>query len=339
MCTRILWQGQDGEPVLIGRSLDWFEDVNTNLWLFPAGMERSGLAPVKPLKWTSSYGSLVVDIYSMGTAGGINEAGLDANGLFLAESGYGARVEALPGLSLSLWAQYYLDNFASVKEAIDHTVKHPFQLRPITAGIAEQKTINVHLALADRTGDSAIIEYIGGRRMIYHDRAFKVMTNSPPFDRQIEGLRRYKGFGGTSDLPGSTKAADRFVRAAYYLQHLPEAETEREAIAGVLSVMRNVSQPFGTADPNEPNTSPTRWRTVADLTNSLYFFESTTSPNIIWLDLKKLDFSAGSGVRKLDPVNQPDLIGDVTAQFQWSAPFEPLAPDVQKKPAADAATV
>lgn len=338
MCTRILWQGKEGQPVLIGRSLDWFEDVNTNLWALPGGLRRSGLTPAHPLQWTSRYGSLVVDIYGGGTAGGINEAGLDASGLFLAESGYGDRDEALPGLAVSLWAQFYLDNFATVAEAVEHTLASPFQLRPITAGIAERKTIKVHLALADKTGDSAILEFIDGQEKIYHDRAFRVMTNSPPFDRQIEGLRQYKGFGGEAALPGTTKAADRFVRAAYYLQHLPETGDERQAVAGVLSVMRNVSQPFGTADPAEPNTSPTRWRTVADLTNGLYFYEATTSPDIVWIDTRKIDFSPGSGVRKLDPASQSGLIGDVTSRLRPSELFTPLPPDEEKKPAAGAAT-
>jgi len=338
MCSRILWQGTDGKPVIVGRSLDWFEDMNTNLWVLPKGLTRSGLTPENPLTWTSKYGSIVAVSYDMGAADGMNEAGLDANALFLAESSYGSRDDALPGLSLSLWVQFYLDNFATVREAIDYTTRNPFQPRPITAGISEQKVINLHLSLADKTGDSAIIEYLDGRRTIYHDRQYRVMTNSPPFDRQISGLRQYRGFGGTADLPGSTKAADRFVRAAYYLQHLPEQDTGRKALAGVLSVMRNVSQPFGTADPNEPNTSPTRWRTVADLTNSFYLYESTTSPDIIWVDLKKIDFTAGSGVRKLDLVSHPDLIGDVTVEFKPSVLFTPLAPDPEKTAAADVVT-
>ena len=57
--------------------------------------------------------------------------------------------------------------------------------------------------------------------------------------------------------------------------------------------MRNVAQPFGTADPVRPNISATRWRTVCDLTNRVYYFESSTSPNIVWVTLKELDFADG----------------------------------------------
>ena len=34
------------------------------------------------------------------------------------------------------------------------------------------------------------------------------------------------------------EAADRFVRASYYFKHLPQPHHYREAVAGVLSVMR-----------------------------------------------------------------------------------------------------
>jgi penicillin V acylase-like amidase (Ntn superfamily) len=72
----------------------------------------------------------------------------------------------------------------------------------------------------------------------------------PTFDKQLENLKQYQGFGGDKYLPGTTEAADRFVRAAYYQKSLlRDVTTAREAVAGVISVARNVSQPFGTADP------------------------------------------------------------------------------------------
>ncbi len=328
MCSRILWRDKEDGQAIVGRTMDWFEDPGSNLWVLPRGIERNGRVREDPLRWTSGYGSLVTTMYDLGTADGVNERGLDGNLLFLAESDYGTRDARMPGLAVSLWLQYFLDNFATVEEAVDHMATRPFQLRPVTAGIREKKRMNVHLSLADRHGDSAIIEYVDGKPIVYHDRRYRVMTNSPTFDRQIEGLKRYEGFGGQESLPGSTKAADRFVRAAYYLLRLPEPDTERQAIAGVLSVIRNVSQPFGEIDPNAPNTSPTRWRTVADLANGYYFYESTMSPDIIWIDLKKIDFTAG--VRKLALGDRAGLIGDVTGQFEPSAPFRPAAPDAEK---------
>ncbi len=120
-------------------------------------------------------------------------------------------------------------------------------------------------------------------------------------------------------LPGTTQADDRFVRTAYYLAHLPATDDERQAIASVLSVTRGAAQPFGTVDPARPNISATRWSTVADLTNMVYYFESTTSPNIVWARLDALDFSLGAPALKLDLVSLPDRVGDVSASIRCPA--------------------
>jgi penicillin V acylase-like amidase (Ntn superfamily) len=96
----------------------------------------------------------------------------------------------------------------------------------------------------------------------------------------------------------------------------------------VLSVIRNISAPFGEADPARPNISATRWRTVADLTNRIYYFESATSPNLVWVKLDGLDFAEQAGIRKLDLVNYPDRVGDVTNQFQLAEPFTLGLPDL-----------
>ena len=187
----------------------------------------------------------------------------------------------------------------------------------------------VHLALSDKTGDTAVMEYIDGKLKIYHGSEYKVMTNSPPFDQQLSALRQYKGFGGDKSLPGTTDAADRFVRAAFYIQNLPQPTDFREAIAGVLSVLRNVSQPFGTPDPNRPFISPTRWRTVADLSKGMYFYENTLSPNLVWVQLPKLDFKKGTSVKKITLVKNFDLIGDITKSFRPAKAFDFLKPDTE----------
>ncbi len=84
----------------------------------------------------------------------------------------------------------------------------------------------------------------------------------------------------TAPLPGTTEAADHFVRAAYYVQNLLKPRDIRQTVAGILSVMRNIGQPFVRPSPTHPEASHTIWRAVADATDQLYFFESTLSPNL-----------------------------------------------------------
>ena len=320
-CSRVLWS-DNGQAVVVGRNMDWFEDMSTDLWAFPRGIARSGLADDNSIAWTSKYGSVAASVYAMGTADGINEKGLVANLLWLTEADYGPRDAKAPGLSLSLWVQYVLDNFATVAEAVAASEQGHFQIAPLTVP-GSNKVATVHLALADASGDSAIIEIVdGGKLRIHHSRAYTVMTNSPPFPQQLANLKKYQGFGGTAPLPGTNEAADRFVRAAYYVQNLIKPQDIRQTVAEILSVMRNVAQPFSRPSPTHPEVSHTVWRTVADATDHVYFFESTLSPNIVWVRLDGLDFGAGGPVRKLDLAHSGDLVGDVTASFK---PSEPLA--------------
>ncbi len=137
-------------------------------------------------------------------------------------------------------------------------------------------------------------------------------------------------------MPGDTDSASRFARAARYLTTLPggiwtpdedrKPQDRRAAIAGVLSVMRNVSQPFRSAgDPTLPNESTTLWRTIADLKERLFFFESTTNPVIVWLNAGTLDkmgyFDNKQPERRIDLVKNRELIGDLSeSEFLEEAP-------------------
>lgn len=152
------------------------------------------------------------------------------------------------------------------------------------------------------------------------------MTNSPAYDKQIELLKEVDGFGGANPLPGTTLAADRFARAAYYVGRLPQPKSEVEAVAGMFSVIRNAAQPFRIPDPDKPYASQTIWQTVADLTNKRYVFDSTTRPNVVWVDLDKLNFSEGAPAGKLDLMGDTSLegglAGNVSRRFEKTAAMQ-----------------
>lgn len=326
-CTRAVYHGVNDHVITV-RSMDWKTDVGTNLWLFPRGMARSGAAGPNSIQWTSKFGSVIASGYDISTSDGMNEAGLVANILWLVESDYPKYDGKSPGLSLSAWAQYVLDNFGTVSEAVDALAKEPFAI--VAANIpGEDRLATLHLSLSDATGDSAIIEYIDGKQVIHHSRAYQVMTNSPIFEEQLALNAYWKQIGGTVMLPGTNRASDRFARAYFYVNAIPKSADPVEAIASAFSVIRNVSVPLGITTPDEPNISSTRWRTVADHKRKLYFFESVLTPNVFWVDLGKVDLSAETGkVRKLDlGPNQTHIYsGMANEPFKDAAPFKFLGP-------------
>ena len=319
-CSRTLWKAE-GQPVLVGRTMDWTGKMGTKLHVMPKGIERVGMTDKNPLKWTSKYGSVVATVWDGATTDGINEAGLNANLLYLAETKYGQRDPTRPGLAVGLWAQYFLDNFATVAEAVK--AADSFQVQPFEL-IHRGKPADapVHLSLADASGDSAIIEILEGKTVIHHGPQYTVMTNSPVYDEQLVLLKQYEGLGGKKPIPGTMDAEDRFARGAFYLTKLPEKpESYQEAVAGVLTVMRNMATPLGAVDPVKPNVSPTQWTTICDLKNKRYYFEFSRMPNVVWVDLEKLDLSKGASEQVFNLAKDIEAAGEVSGKFQKCDPF------------------
>ncbi|ACY32572.1 linear amide C-N hydrolase [Comamonas thiooxydans] len=323
-CTRLVFHGANGH-VITARSMDWKSDIVSNLWVLPRGMQRTGETGPNTVRWTSKYGSVITSGYDISTTDGVNEAGLNANLLWLVESQYPAfGTNSKPGLSIAAWAQYALDNFATVQQAVAALSKEPFTLVSDTMP-GENRLTTVHLSISDASGDSAIVEYIAGKQVIHHGRQYQVMTNSPTFDQQLALNAYWKQIGGTTMLPGTNRAADRFARASFYVNAIPKDQSPNKALASVFSVIRNASVPYGLNTPEEPNISSTRWRTVFDHERKLYFFESALTPNTFWVDLKALDFSKEKGkVMKIDlgPDQNHTYSGDATGQFKASEPFK-----------------
>ena len=322
-CTRALYVAENG-LVITGRTMDWAEDMHTNLWSFPRGIARDGAAGPDSPKWTSKYGSVIASGYDVGSADGMNEAGLVANLLYLAESDYG-QPDGKPAISISLWAQYALDNFATVSEAVEALAKEPFRI--IAPKLPNGKGAQLHLAISDATGDSAIFEYLAGKLVIHHGKQYKVMTNSPSYDQQLALNAYWQGIGGLTFLPGTNRAADRFARASFLIKSIPtkpdpniitavpSEKFEYQAAASVLSVMRSVSVPLGITTPGQPNIASTLWRTVSDQTDKIYFFDSSTSPNSFWVPLADLDLKEGAPVRKLTVAGGKVYSGNVADKF------------------------
>ncbi|MCX7219978.1 MAG: linear amide C-N hydrolase, partial [Burkholderiales bacterium] len=248
-CTRALYVAKDG-TVIVGRSMDWGEDMASNMWVLPRGMKRDGRGGKNTVNWESKYGSLIVTAYDIGTAEGMNEKGLVVNELALVESNYGKPAEGSKLISLSTWPQYVLDNFATVAEAVADLKQEKFRVQTVVLGTG--RPANMHLVISDASGDSAVFEYVDGILVIHHGKQYKVVTNSPTYDKQLAIMEYWKDAGGISkSLPGTSRAADRFVRASFlldvlpgvvsptYINGTPEKIFKFQAPMAVLSLMRS----------------------------------------------------------------------------------------------------
>jgi choloylglycine hydrolase len=310
MCSRIFWN-DNGVACAASRSLDWAVSDEPRLWFLPRGIHRDGHSGEHTLHWTSRYASVAISMWDNATIDGLNEKGLAAHTLYLNPED-AVFPSAANGASVAhtMWTQYVLDTFASVAEVVAGLddvaiVDVPFR----------EQTMGAHLAVEDGTGDAAVIEPIGGRLVVHHGHDVTVLTNSPSLDEHLANLKRYRDFGGELPLPGDITSTDRFIRANYFLRHLPEPQTPAHVVAGVKQLIENVAVPFG-APYDDGGVYPTWWHIAADVSDRVYYFTSTFSPNTFWISLDEIE--DGTEVRSLDP-HDPTLVGDAANRLEPTA--------------------
>jgi choloylglycine hydrolase len=198
-----------------------------------------------------------------------------------------------------------------------------------------------HIALADATGDSAIVEITNGKMEIFHDPEFRILTNPPSYQKELENAAKYKNV--TADkLPVSWSASDRFVRADYFLRHLPKPRNNDAptAYGFMYFALSSEVMPAGLPAPAEDAdvvpklvanlTDPdetyggasTYFQTISDLTNKHYRFKSLIAPSDVFFDFDEYNFAAGQPVRLIKRI-------DRYAQKGWSGDVIPHLVEIQ----------
>ncbi|MHC5202439.1 linear amide C-N hydrolase [Myroides sp. LJL119] len=323
-CTRVVYKGPNN-TIITARSMDWKDEIAANMWVFPRGMQRNGEVGLASATWTAKYGSVVISAFDIATADGMNEKGLVSNILWLEESIYpqynpnGSKDQR--GISLAIWAQYVLDNYATVSEAVTDLQNNPVIV--VTDNTPGRDSLaTVHLSISDANGDSAILEYIDGKLVIYHNPEYTVLTNSPTYEKQLAVNDYWAALPGNKVLPGTGRSEDRFARASYYATAVEQSDDIKIALGAAFSIIRNTSVPYGVHIEGMPNLSSTKWRSVADQKNLVYYYEDPLSLTPIWLDFSKLDFKQGAPVKKVNLTNSPDYMGNVHNKLQTTKPFK-----------------
>lgn len=223
-CTRAIYVANpDTKSIFTVRTMDWSDpNMPTSLWASPKDSDRTAAGESDegyPHTWKSKYKSLVVCNYNKSATDGINEEGLVANLLFLPQANYTHHKESQekPRLQITALAQYVLDNYATVKEAVDGLKQEPFFI--VTSDLAVAmldkqtghfnvylKKIVLHLSISDSQGDSAVLQYVTDEQtgksklIIYYlpdkekikgQETLNVLTNEL-LDKQLDLLKRFK---------------------------------------------------------------------------------------------------------------------------------------------------
>jgi choloylglycine hydrolase len=336
-CTRIFWNTNPG-LMIVGRNEDYVTASHPTLVATPRGVQRVGTSDeskkAQAVSWTVKYGNVASYANNRFPNDGMNEAGLTARTLFYVDGKANEIVSPDSNkkeLDEDHWVSFVLDNFATVADAVE-AIRNEVYIVSVVGkrGSGFSYATPKHLAMADATGDSAIVEIEDGKVAIFHGSEYQILTNPPSYQEELDNAAKYKKV--TQDkLPVSWSASDRFVRSDFFLRHLPKPRNNDAptAYGFIYSALASSMMPAGLpspaedvdvvkklvatlADPNETyGGAATYFQTISDLTNRHYRFRSLIAPSDIYFNLQDYDFSAGQPVRVYKRV-------DRYAQDGWS---------------------
>ena len=205
---------QDGDDLVFGRNYDWHLDHGLVV-VNKRGVAKRALLldPTDtPAQWVAKYGSVTFNQYGREMpCGGMNEAGLVLETMWLSETQYPGR-DARP--AVMTWLQYQLDNCATIDDVVASDKK---------TRVATMTPMPIHFLGCDRAGNVATFEFLGGKFVCHRAESLPVtVLANDTYDKSLAYLKQHTCFGGTKKMPyGSWGSLDRFVCAADRVKKYP----------------------------------------------------------------------------------------------------------------------
>lgn len=242
------------------------------------------------LKWISKYGSVTFNQFGREfPTGGINEAGLVVELMWLDDTKYSAADDRPATGGVLQWIQYQLDNCETVQEVIDtdKDIRIP------------STSVPLHFLITDKYGTTASIEYLDGMLVSFTSDNMKhrVLTNNT----YESSLKYLDSFVDSESERHSNNSLYRFAKACRMTQSYNK-EKDGNAVDYGFKILKDVSQ--GEA---------TKWSIVYDIKDMKIHFKTYDNDKLKVIDMASIDFSCSSPVTVLD-VNA-DASGNVNELF------------------------
>lgn len=234
----------------------------------------------------------------------INEKGLGMAGLnFVGNAVYRDKVEEKDNISQFEFIPWILGKCATVKEArklIDNIniLNRPFNDKLPLA--------QLHWIIADK--DEAItVESVEEGIKVY-DNPIGVLTNNPPFDKQMFQLNNYMQLSpknlennfapsinldsysrgmGAMGLPGDLSSQSRFVRVAFTKMNSFSGEGEKESVSQFFHILNSVDQQRGCCDLGDDKFEITIYTCCCNMDKGIYYYTTYDNHQITAVDMHK----------------------------------------------------
>lgn len=281
-----------GGPV-VGKSYDWSQGMGLVV-LNPRGLKKRALCQRpedRPAEWVARHASVTFNQYGREfPCSGMNDAGLVAEIMWLNESEY-PEPDGRPTVNELQWIQHVLDRCATTEEVVEAAGE--LRVSPVYA--------RVHYLVADRGGSAAVLEYLGGRLVVWRGERLPVPTlTNDPYERSRSFLEEHAGFGGDRPVGGSARSLDRFCRASALARAIA---AEDDATKAAFAVLDSVSQG-----------AFSQWNIVYRPEDGEVAFRTRACGRVKHLDLGRLGLETLTQARILDI--DLDAAGDVSERFE-----------------------
>lgn len=244
----------------------------------------------------------------------VNEKGLGMAGLnFVGNAAFWKRAEGKDNIAQFEFIPWILGQCAAVKEARALVGK----MNLLDVSFSDSLPLShLHWIIADRE-ECIVVEAVREGIRIY-DNPVGVLTNNPPFDKQMfnlnnymhltakspvntfaEGLDldRYSRGMGAMGLPGDLSSQSRFVRAAFTKMNSVSGEGEAESVSQFFHILNSVDQQRGCCELDDGKYEITIYTSCCNTDRGIYYYTSYDNHQITAVDMHKEDLEGHDLVR------------------------------------------
>ena len=244
----------------------------------------------------------------------INEKGLCIAGLnFVGNAHYNEQVERNDNIAQFEFIPWILSQCTTVKEAKKLIENMNFINEPFNENLP---LAQLHWIISDST-ESITVESVKEGIKIYNNPV-GVLTNNPPFDKQMFELNNYMNLSpkspqnkfaksldlqtysrgmGAIGLPGDLSSQSRFVRVAFVKMNSLSGDTEKESVSQFFHILNSVDQQRGCCELDDGKFEITIYTSCCNATKGIYYYTTYDNHQIAGIEMHKENLDSAELIR------------------------------------------
>lgn len=311
MCTAVTYKTKD---FYFGRNLDYEFSYGDEVTITPRNFRLSFREEGKINSHYAIIGmAYVTENYPL-YYDAINEKGLGIAGLnFVGNAVYHEKEEGKYNITPYEFIPWILGQCSNVREAKQLIKNMNFLNKPFSDKLPLSQ---LHWIIAD--SDEAItVEPVEEGIKVYGNPV-GVLTNNPPFDKQMFNLNNYmylsneshentfapqlnlesysRGMGAIG-LPGDLSSQSRFVRASFVKMNSISGNGELESVGQFFHILNSVEQQRGCCHLGDGKYEITIYSSCCNATKGIYYYKTYNNHQITAIDMNKENLNSEIIVR------------------------------------------